>query len=42
MKRMDEEYKNSRKYLIKEVLNPFEVPGIDLTIFERAEGLPED
>ncbi len=41
-KKREEEQKKKRKHMIKDILNPLEVPGIDIKIFERIDGLPKD
>eukprot|EP00347_Sterkiella_histriomuscorum_P006771 403351490 len=42
IQRIEDEQKQKRKVLIQDILNPLEVPGIDLRIFDRIQGLPKD
>ena len=34
--------KKNRKQMIQTILNPLDVPGVDLKIFDRIDGLPKD
>ena len=42
MKIMEEYAKKNKKLTVKDILNPFEVPGIDIKIFDRIDSLPKD
>lgn len=38
----DQDRKKHRLDLLKDIINPLDVPGVDLRIFEKIDGLPKD